>query len=104
MYLRNGKYAGSIIGDSAVICDEIIDTTKTVLTKSLSTKSTSTKTVPTKCTSTNFDISLAFLLTTALLIVVSIYSNLIKSRAKQKHLLPYRDTSKLKEIDISNIL
>ena len=31
----------SIIGDSVVICDEIIDAKKTVQTKSLATKSTS---------------------------------------------------------------
>ena len=41
---KNGKYAGSIIGDLVVICDEIIDTLY----------STSTKTFPAKCTLTNF--------------------------------------------------
>ena len=40
---ENGKYAKSI-GDSIVICDEIIE----------ETRSTSTKSIPTKNTSTNF--------------------------------------------------
>ena len=29
---KNGKYVGSIIDDSVIMCDEIIETTKTVLT------------------------------------------------------------------------
>ena len=56
---ENDKYAGSIIDDSVVICNEIIDTTKIVPTKSTSTK----------YTSTNFYILLAFLLITTALIV-----------------------------------
>ena len=81
---ENCKYVRNIIGNSAVICDEIIDMTKPVptkiiSTKNVSTKSVSTKTFPTKCTSTNFYILLGFLLTTtALLIAVSIYCYLIK--------------------------
>ena len=47
---KNGKYAGSIIGDPVVTCDEIIDTLN----------STSTKTFPAKCTLTNFYIWLSF--------------------------------------------
>ena len=47
---ENGKYARSIIGDSVVISDEIID----------ATNSTSTKTVPAKCTLTNFHILPSF--------------------------------------------
>ena len=30
---KNGKYLGSIIDDSVITCDEIIDTTETVPTK-----------------------------------------------------------------------
>ena len=30
---RNDKYLGSIIDDSVITCDEIVDTTKTVSTK-----------------------------------------------------------------------
>ena len=41
---KNGKSAGGIIGDSVVICDEIIDVTKSTLTKTIPTKP-----VPTKC-------------------------------------------------------
>ena len=74
---ENGKYAGSIIGDSVIIYNEIIDTTK-----STSTKTIPTKTVSTKCTLTDFFILLFFLsVTKALLIAVSIY--LIKHRSKQ---------------------
>ena len=60
---KNGKYVWSI-DNSVITCDEIIDTTKTVLTKA----------VPTESTSTNFYILLIFLLIAkALLILVSIY-------------------------------
>ena len=64
---KNDKYAGSIIGDSVVICNEIIEETKststeTIPTRSTSTKSTPTKTIPgtstkivlSKCCATNF--------------------------------------------------
>ena len=104
---ENGKYVRSI-DDSVVICDEIIEETKTIPTKITPTKTIPTKTflitaVLTKNTSTNVYILLVLLLITiALLIAVSIY--LIKHRSKQKHLLPYHDTSKLKETDITNIL
>ena len=78
---ENGKYVGSIIGDSNV------------------TKSVPTKVVLTKCTSTNFYILPAFLLITiALLVAVSIYHYLIKHQEKQKSLLPWHYTiSKLKK-------
>ena len=58
---QNVKYVGSIIFDSVITCDEIIEKTKTVSTKR---------------TSTNLYILLAFLLTPmALLIVVFIVSS-----------------------------
>ena len=61
------------------------------------------KVIPAKYTSTKFYILLAFLfITITLLIAVSIY--LIKHLPIQKHLLPFNDTSKSKEIDIKNIL
>ena len=41
---KNGKYVEGIIDDSVIVCDEIIEETKTV----------PTKTVPTKIISTNF--------------------------------------------------
>ena len=49
---KNGKYLASIIADSVITCDEIIETTKAA----------PTKTVLTKSTSTNFYILLTFLL------------------------------------------
>ena len=39
---ENGKNVGSIIGDSVITCDEVIEEIKTVPTKSTSTKSNST--------------------------------------------------------------
>ena len=53
---ENGKCARSIT-DSVVICDEIIDATKTVPTKTIPTKTASTK-----CTLKTVYISLSFLL------------------------------------------
>ena len=52
------------------------------------------------CERKGFYILLAFLLLTfALLIAVSIYCNLIKYKAKQKHLLPFCITNnELKEV------
>ena len=72
---KNGKYAVICsmvsISDSLVICNEIIE----------ETKSTSTKTISTKSTSTNIYSLLTFLyITIALLIAISIY--LIKHRSK----------------------
>ena len=94
---ENRKYGNSTC-DLVVICNEIIAETKTI-----PTRSTSKKTIPTKSTSTNFYISLAFLLITiALLITISIY--LIRDQSKQQHLLSFYKTSKLKEIGINNIL
>ena len=96
MLLRKWKNARSI-GDLVITCDEIIEETKTI-----QAKNTSTKTIPTKCTSTNFYILLAFLLIAiVLLISVSVY--LLHNWSKQKHLLPYHDVSKLKQIDIESI-
>ena len=71
--------------DSAVTCDEIIDTTKTV---------------PTKSTSTSSYILLAFfLITIVLLVAVKAYAYLIKYKVKQKHLLPYYvTTDRLQEV------
>ena len=56
---KNGEYLASVIADSVIICDEIIDTTKTV-----PTKTALTTTVPKKSTSTNFYILLTLLLIT----------------------------------------
>ena len=68
---ENGKCVLlTIIDDSVIIYDEIMEETKTV-----PTKSTSTKAVLTKCTSINFYLVLVFLLITITLsIAVNIYS------------------------------
>ena len=92
---ENGKYLGSIIGDSVIVHDEIIAVTKTVPTKIVPAKTIPTKTIPTKtvtinfsekkvnCQLENFYISLAFLLITiAVLIAVSIYCYFIKYQLK----------------------
>ena len=77
---QNGTYLGSIIDDSVITCDEIIEETKTI----------QTKTVSAKCATINFYILLYFLLIIiSLLIAVSIYFCFIKYREKQKHLLPH---------------
>ena len=79
---ENGKYFTSIMGDSAITCDEIIDMILPMMKK--------TKTIPANfnekkatCKTQNFYILLTFLLITiALLIAVSIYCCLIKYQAK----------------------
>ena len=66
---KNGKYLESIIYDSVPTYDEIIETTKSTLTKTFPTK-----TALLNKTSTNFYILLAFLsITISLLMAVSIY-------------------------------
>ena len=96
---ENGKYVGSIIDDSVIMHDEIINMTKTVPSKITSTKTVQTNFNNNKkkiaCKTRQFYILRTFLLLTiALLIVVSIYFYLIKYQAKQKHLLPYHVTNK----------
>ena len=81
---ENGKYLASIIDDSAIMCDEIIE--ETVKTNFNENEAT--------CKTQNFYILFAFLLiTVALLIAVIIYCYLIKYRAKQKNILPFPDTN-----------
>ena len=93
---ENRKYLASIIDDSAITCEEIIESyeeeTKTTLTNS------NEKNII--CKRQNFYILLTFLLITiALLTAVSIYCYLIKYRVKQKQLLPFDVTNnKLKQV------
>ena len=102
---ENGKYLASIMDDSAIICDKVIDSdaegdaeakskdeAKSYNKTNFNEKKTAT------CKTQNFYVSLAFLLITiALLIAVSIYCYLIKYWAKQ--LLPFHDTNnKLRKI------
>ena len=85
---ENGKYLGRIMADSVIICNEIIDTIKTI-----ATKSTSTKAILIRCASINFYILLGFLLITiALLTAISILWYLINHWTKQKPLLPCHTT------------
>ena len=83
-------YYASIMDDSAITCDEIIESydeeIKTIPTNFKEKKAT------TKVQ--NFYILIVFLLIIiALLIAVSINCYLIKYQAKQKHLLPFHETN-----------
>ena len=81
---ENGKYLASIIDDSAIMCDVIIEETVPI---NLNENKTN-------CKMQNFYILLAFLLITiALLIAVSIYCYLIKYQAKPKDLLRFHLTN-----------
>ena len=94
---EDGKYLASIIDNSVITCDEIIDSD--VEAKSYDEeRKTILKNIIFETKS--FYILLAFLLITiALLIAVSIYCYLIKYKAKQKHLLPFYITNNdLKEV------
>ena len=78
--------------DSAVACDETIDAVPKSNGKERKTIPTNFNGKNTTYKIQNFYILLPFLLITiALLIIVSIHCNLIKYRAKQKHLLPCHD-------------
>ena len=68
-----GKYLLSIIEDSVIICDEIIEESKTI---------------PTNFNEKNIICETICFNTTALLIAVSIYFCLTKCKPKQKHWLP----------------
>ena len=87
---ENGKYLASIMDDSVIMCDEVIDS-----------YDKETKTIPKDfnekkaiCKTQNFYVLLAFLLITiALLTAAGIYCYLIKYQAKQKHLFSFHDTN-----------
>ena len=89
---ENDKYLASIINNSVITCNAIIEETKT-LPKNFNERRVAYKTK-------KFCILLAILLITiSLLIAVGIYGHMIKYWAKQKHLLPYHITdNKLKEV------
>ena len=89
---ENGKYLASILGDSAIICDEVIESYE---------KETNFNEKKAICKIQNFYILLFLLIAIALLIATSIYSYLKKYQAKRKHLLPFHDT-KLKQVHINN--
>ena len=81
------------------MCDEIIDADAEAKSNNEETK-TNFNERKAICKTQNFYILLAFLLITiALLIAVNIYRYLRKYRAKQKYLLPFRDTTnELKQV------
>ena len=87
---ENGKYLASIMDDSVITCDEIIE--EAVPTNWNKNKA--------NCKTQNVYILLAFLLITkVLLIAVSICCYLIKYQEKQNYLLPFHfKNNKLKEI------
>ena len=87
---ENGKYLASFMGDSAIMCNEIIEPYD---------DKTNSNEKQANCKTQKLYILLAFLLITiALLMAVSIYCYLIKYWGKQKHLLPFHLTdNKLKE-------
>ena len=86
----------NIMVDSAMICDEIIETYDEE-TKNISTNFNGKKLT---CKMQKFYISLAFLLIAiVLLVAVIIYCYLIKYPAKQKHLLPFHNANnELKQV------
>ena len=82
-----GKYLASIIENSLIMCDRIIDVeeTKTVTTN-FNKKTT--------CKTQSFYILIAFLLITiAFLIAVILYCYLIRYQVKEKDLLPFYFTN-----------
>ena len=82
---ENEKYLASIIDDSVITYDEIIEETKTIPTNFNETNITSTI--------QNFCILLVFLSFTISLLIVSIYCCLIKYWAKQKYLSLFQNTN-----------
>ena len=90
---ENGKYLASILDDSAIICDEVIESYE---------KETNFNEKKGICKIQNFFIFLFLLITIALLIAASIYCYLIKYQAKRKHCLPFHNT-KIKQVHINNI-
>ena len=85
LYLESCKSLPSIINDSVIMCDDIIEETKTV------SRNFNEKMQPLK---QSFYILLAFILIVIrLLIAVRIYCYLIKYKAKLKHTFPYYITN-----------
>ena len=93
------KYLVSVIDDSVITCDEIIEEETKIVTTNFNEANAI-------CKTRSLYILRAFLLIAiALLIAVSIYCYLIKYKAKQKQLLPFYITNKeLKEVFITHIL
>ena len=87
---ENGKYLASVMDNSAITCDEIIESYNEE-TRNISTNFNKKIAA---CKTQKFCILIAFLsITKALLITVSIYCYLITCWPNQKHLLPFHDTN-----------
>ena len=86
--------------DSGITCDDIIDVEAKSYDEESKTVSTNFNEKKATCKTQSFYILLAFLLISIVLVtVVSICSYLMKYRAKQKHLLPFRITNnELKQV------
>ena len=102
---ENEKYLASIMDESAVTCDEIIDVNAEANSNNeVKSYEKKTKIIPNNkiCETKSFHISPGFLLITiALLIAVIIYP--IKYTGKQKNLLSFNATNnKIKDIGIKN--
>ena len=103
---ENEKYLASIMDDSVITCDEIIKSDKEsgdsgakLNDKAKPFDKTNFNEKKATCKMENLYILLGVLLITiVLLIAVSVYCYLIKYWAKQKHLLPFNLSNKLKEI------
>ena len=88
---ENEKYLTSIMDESMITCDEVIES-YAKLSPIGDNKKINLNEKRVICKTQNFYILLAFLLITiALLIVVSIYYYLIKYQ--RKHLLPFHNTN-----------
>ena len=85
---ENGKYLASIMDNSAIICDEVIDAGTKSNDEAKWYDETNFNEKKTTCKKLNFHSLLAFLLIAiALLIAVIIYCDFIKYQAKRKRLL-----------------
>ena len=85
---KNGKYLASIIDDSVITCDEILDAEAKL-------QDEETETIPTKFNGKNIAIKAKkyiyilltlLLITNSFLIVVIVYCYVVKYKSKQKHL------------------
>ena len=93
---KNIRYLSSIMDDSTIMCNEIIESYDKE-TKTFPTNFNEKKSI---CKAQDFFILLTFLLITlAFLIDARIYCYLIKYRAKKKHLLTFHNTNnELREV------
>ena len=92
---ENGKHLASIMDDSAIICDEVIDTVVELNGQTIFFKKKATVKI-------KISIFAFFLIAIALLTAVSIYCYLVNFQRKRKHLLLSHFISSKIEIQIKN--